>query len=1062
MSSFPIQSSVVLARLKPFGISMEKSLTDLIKGIRAHSKESPESLLEFLNDAVNECRDELNTTDLEVKATAILKLTYLEMYGFDMSWCNFHILEVMSSARFQQKRIGYLAAIQSLKSEPELLILATNQFKKDLNSHNHVEVGLALSGIATIVSPALAKDILDDVVTKLSHSKPYIRKKAILALFKVFLQYPESLRSTLPRVIEKLDDSDTAVVSSTITIICEISKKNPSIFVSYLPKFFHILEETSNNWLIIRILKLFQSLLKIEPRMKKRIMPSILNLLVKTEASSLIYECINCIVNGGMISGGSSKDKEVAKICIDHLMKFFDTRDSNLKFVGLIALIKILEIFPSYIHKVKGVSSIVMDCLTDGDMIIKRKALEICHYLASEENMASLIKTLLLQLVPETPLAVIQDSLKLEITKKLLEIASTDNYSNIPNFKWYVTALKELVNLTLLADTNRFNKSGAVSLPKNILTTIAVMIGREFKAVCTKVPSIRSFFLKKVVFEYTNMVLPLEACPLLMSDIYWILGEYINEFGNSNDDEDEPDQVSLGQKVVMFNNLVNCYIDESLDMGVNFKVSKTIIGLQEPETLTVLIDALVKLFNGIVSDYKVLYLNQHTIPYEKLCEIGFFLTKLVAFLEHWQHHTNFEVQERCLSWLEFLKLCLDALDLKGGIDMVRNSELEYYKKKFRSQKVVEIASENSSVRGEESDESNLNDSSDNDSEQSNDEDGDVEIEEDKIETDSHGISNPNDLTTSHDPRALPSILSEILPSFFTAYQINPIADTAQSHVLTPEDLLLDSQINNVPQHCFEDSSIESDEESLSEESSRDTSKEATPDVSAQRDRQERLKDDPYYIFNGVKKKSIKAKPRVLNLEDDSAHTKSVSPTDLGSLNYFDESAAKSQKKSKKLKKEKVVILLEETIGSEFGNELAEQQEDKNKKKKRKNKLIIDSFGLENLDINAPETFDDGKDYEYEVDLEAIRQNLEAKSKKIAKKAKDKKKSSKKDASEKTNKLKSISAEVYSKPESESAHTENIKDSEPKKQSEEGGAKCIEPVVAAKSKTKKKKKAIIED
>ena len=143
MSSFQIQSSEVLARLKPFGITFEKSLTDLIKGIRLHLKESPEALLTFLNNAIQECKEELTTTDLEVKATAVLKLAYLEMYGYDMSWCNFHILEVMSSPKFQQKRIGYLAATQLFKNEQDLLILATNQFKKDLNSHNHIEIGLA-------------------------------------------------------------------------------------------------------------------------------------------------------------------------------------------------------------------------------------------------------------------------------------------------------------------------------------------------------------------------------------------------------------------------------------------------------------------------------------------------------------------------------------------------------------------------------------------------------------------------------------------------------------------------------------------------------------------------------------------------------------------------------------------------------------------------------------------------------------------------------------------------------------------------------------------------------
>ena len=105
MSSFQLQNSEVLARLKPFGILFEKSLNDLIKGIRAHTKESPESLGNFLDVAIQECRNELTTTDLETKAMAILKLAYLEMYGFDMSWCNFQILEVMSSSKFQQKRI---------------------------------------------------------------------------------------------------------------------------------------------------------------------------------------------------------------------------------------------------------------------------------------------------------------------------------------------------------------------------------------------------------------------------------------------------------------------------------------------------------------------------------------------------------------------------------------------------------------------------------------------------------------------------------------------------------------------------------------------------------------------------------------------------------------------------------------------------------------------------------------------------------------------------------------------------------------------------------------------
>lgn len=1048
MSSFPIQSSVVLQRLKPFGISMEKSLSDLIKGIRAHSKESPESLLEFLNDAVNECRDELNTTDLEVKATAILKLTYLEMYGFDMSWCNFHILEVMSSSKFQQKRIGYLAAIQSLKSEPELLILATNQFKKDLNSHNHVEVGLALSGIATIVSPPLAKDILDDVVMKLSHSKPYIRKKAVLALFKVFLQYPESLRSTLPRVIDKLDDPDVAVVSATITIICEISKKNPKIFVSYLPKFFSILEETSNNWLIIRILKLFQSLLKIEPRMKKKIMPSILNLLGKTEATSLVYECINCIVNGGMISGGSSKDKEVAKICIDHLMKFFDTRDSNLKFVGLLALIKILEYFPTFIYKVDDISSIIMLCLADGDMIIKRKALEICHYLATEDNMAQLVKTLLLQLVPDSPMVVIQDSLKLEITKKILQIASADNYSTIPNFKWYVTALKELANLTLLTDSNKFTKSSAVTSPRGIQRTIAVMIGKEFKSVSTKVPSIRPYVLHKVVMEYTNTVLPLEVSPQLMKSIYWIMGEYVKDFGIDEDDSsagiDVP--VALGQKISIFNNILNCYIDEHLDAGDHFAVSNRILRLEEPEVLTVLFDSIIKLFNGILADYNSLYSMGGKMPYKKLCEIGYFLIKVISFLEHWQHDSSFEVQERCLSWLEYLRLCKEALEIDGGIELIEAEEIKYFKEKFENEatKINDGSTENSEDIEEcESEEDDSNSDSDDDSERDSNDDevnepeasskvneGEFKSEVTSVNSDGHSF-----VESSKEPRQIPSILSQVLPSFFESYQLNPIAVTAQSHIAVPDDLDLESQINDVPAYCFEDSTPPSDDESLSADESDLDTRDNTPDEVAHKERMERLKDDPYYI-SGSSKKS-KTKQRLLNLDADSLRVTSMSPTNLDTLTEM--MSPKPHKKSKKLKKEKVVILLEETLG-DSGEAVKGGEE---KKKKKKSKLIIDSFGLENLNLDEPETADEtGKDYEYDVDLKSMRQEMEKKSHKDVKKSKKKK--------GKTVKL------------AESAK-ETPMETEKLELSAEPLVK-VEPVaVTTNTKTKKKKKrAIIED
>jgi AP-3 complex subunit delta-1 len=73
----------------------------------------------------------LSTNDLkDKKATALLKLIYLEMFGYDMSWASFHVLEVMSSAKYLHKRVGYLGAVQSFRPDTEVLMLATNLLKK--------------------------------------------------------------------------------------------------------------------------------------------------------------------------------------------------------------------------------------------------------------------------------------------------------------------------------------------------------------------------------------------------------------------------------------------------------------------------------------------------------------------------------------------------------------------------------------------------------------------------------------------------------------------------------------------------------------------------------------------------------------------------------------------------------------------------------------------------------------------------------------------------------------------------------------------------------------------
>ena len=53
----------------------ERTLQDLIRGLRANKKDEAT----FINKAVNEIREEIKNKDMELKAGAIMKLTYVSV-----------------------------------------------------------------------------------------------------------------------------------------------------------------------------------------------------------------------------------------------------------------------------------------------------------------------------------------------------------------------------------------------------------------------------------------------------------------------------------------------------------------------------------------------------------------------------------------------------------------------------------------------------------------------------------------------------------------------------------------------------------------------------------------------------------------------------------------------------------------------------------------------------------------------------------------------------------------------------------------------------------------------
>jgi AP-3 complex subunit delta-1 len=242
----------------------EKSLYDLIRGLRNHKGNEKE----YIQKSLKECRAEVRSQDMDLKATALLKLIYLEMVGHDMSWASFHVLEVMSSPKYHQKRVGYLGAVQSFRPDTEVLMLATNLLKKDLGTTTPTVISLPIATLPHVITPSLALSTLQDLLPRLSHSHSNIRKKTLVTLYRLALVYPEALRAAWPKIKERLMDpnEDPSVTAAIVNVVCELGWRRPNDFLPLAPRLFELLVDGGNNWMAIKLIKLVRPLVPLLSR----------------------------------------------------------------------------------------------------------------------------------------------------------------------------------------------------------------------------------------------------------------------------------------------------------------------------------------------------------------------------------------------------------------------------------------------------------------------------------------------------------------------------------------------------------------------------------------------------------------------------------------------------------------------------------------------------------------------------------------------------------------------------------------------------------------------------
>ena len=82
-----------------------------------------------------------------------------------------------------------------------------------------------------------------------------------------------------PYLADRLKDADPGVRMAAVSAIYEIFSINPNIFKVTIPLIFKLLQEASNNWVLIKLVKLLAEFATVEPRVLTKLRPVFMSLM---------------------------------------------------------------------------------------------------------------------------------------------------------------------------------------------------------------------------------------------------------------------------------------------------------------------------------------------------------------------------------------------------------------------------------------------------------------------------------------------------------------------------------------------------------------------------------------------------------------------------------------------------------------------------------------------------------------------------------------------------------------------------------------------------------------
>lgn len=393
------------------------------------------------------------------KKKYVAKIIFTYILGYKVDVGHMEAVNLISSAKYSEKQIGYLAVTLLMHENSDFLRLVVNSIRKDLDANNEIDNCLALHAIANVGGSEMAEALAEDVHRLLISptSQTFVKKKAALTLLRLYRKHPDVIPAAewALRIVSIMDDPDLGVVICVASLIMALAQDHLDPYAVCYTKAVDRLNrlvidheysaayayyKVPSPWLQVKLLRLLQYYPPSEDPTIRSVLHQVLQTIMNDSAEptrnvqhnnaqhAVLFEAIGLAIH----LDSSSPLVGTAAVL---LARFISSKETNVRYLGLDTMAHLAARADS-LDPIKRHQSTIILSLRDKDISVRRRALDLLYSMCDVDNSELIVGELLRYL------RVADYALREEMVLKIAIL--TEKYAN--SYKWYVDTILQLIS----------------------------------------------------------------------------------------------------------------------------------------------------------------------------------------------------------------------------------------------------------------------------------------------------------------------------------------------------------------------------------------------------------------------------------------------------------------------------------------------------------------------------------------------------------------------------------------------------------------------------------------